>query len=88
MKHLVKCLSERKRRTFLRFMNGKKKNKKETEDGEVDQEEKHTRTCTRTREELLQKIDELKLEGEDFNGVLDSDEDDEFDYDSDQSEEA
>lgn len=83
MKQLIKFLPERKRRTFLRFMNGKKKKAVETEDGE--QEEEKPVVTKRTREELLQKIDQLKLADDGLNDVLD-DSDEDFDdlesYDS------
>jgi hypothetical protein len=96
MKAMIKSLSERKRRTFLRFMNGRKRRTKdcdEDENGELQQEKEKEPALIRTREELLQKIEKLKLGGEDqnlFDGVLDdmSDEDDIESYDSDESYES
>lgn len=98
MKHMIKSLSERKRRTFLRFMHGKKKKNRVCDDddnGEVPQEKEPT--LRRTREELLQKIEKLKLGGEEdamFDGVLDDDDDeddvesfDSGDFSSDEEEE-
>lgn len=78
MKALVKSLSERKRRTFMRFMNGKKKRKnKADDDREEDAEEVEERPRYRTREELLQKIEKLKGTGDEFyDGISISDDDD------------
>lgn len=89
MKHMIQSLSERKRRTFLRFMNGKKKRKNKDSDEEDDGEAQNEKepVLRRTREELLRKIEKLKLGGEEdplFDGVLeDDDEDDIESYDSD-----
>jgi hypothetical protein len=75
MKQLIKFLPERKRRTFMRFMRGKKK--KTTAD-ETEEEIQETETKPpRTREELLEKIEKLKLETRDFSGVLDSEDEEE-----------
>lgn len=61
MRHLVKSLSERKRRTFLRYMNGKKK-KKSKDDDEPTEEEEDTRPRKMpTRDELLEKLEKLKV---------------------------
>jgi hypothetical protein len=88
MKVLIKSLPERKRRTFLRFMKGKKKQPSEDaeEDGEAAEEEQESKKAPRkTREELLNKIDQLKGEGntigeDDNGGMSDSDEYSESDF--------
>jgi hypothetical protein len=59
MKVLIKSLPERKRRTFLRFMKGKKKSIN-TEDDDEGEEEEQEKPRKKTRQELLEKIDELK----------------------------
>lgn len=75
---MIKYLSERKRRTFLRYMNGRKKRKNPKDDEEDYPEEKEKEVpTTRTREELLQKIAKLKLQDEgEFKDVLESDSED------------
>jgi hypothetical protein len=77
MKQLIKFLPERKRRTFLRFMRGKKK-KTATDENEEEIQETETKP-SRTREELLEKIEKLKLETREFSGVLDSDDEESYD---------
>ena len=72
MDQLIKTLSERKRRTFLRYMEkGKKKerkrkieeNEEDPEDSEIPQDpvEEEVERVAHTREELLHKIEKLKL---------------------------
>ncbi|XP_065092070.1 uncharacterized protein C9orf85 homolog [Ochlerotatus camptorhynchus] len=81
MDQLIKYLPERKRRTFLRYMNrGKKKEK--THDGDLDYEDqgenKKAESMPRTREELMEKFEQLKLagnEGENGDDLLSDDED-------------
>lgn len=91
MERMVKSLPERKRRTFRRYMkNGKKdenakpKEKKEDEDGnelEID-------NIPHTREELIRKIEQLKLaaandeDGEEDGDYFDSDDDSDIDFSS------
>ncbi|XP_053659133.1 uncharacterized protein C9orf85 homolog [Anopheles marshallii] len=88
MDQLIKSLSERKRRTFLRYMNrGQKKKQKgagaEEYDSDEDENEgrkkKSIDEMPRTREELLQKIEQLKL----ASGKDDGNEDDEDGFSSD-----
>lgn len=95
MDQLIKTLSERKRRTFLRYMEkGKKKDKKRKNKQENEIEDSGTEDTppqepearvAHTREELLQKIEKLKLsskenDGDDlYEGLEDSDSED---YDS------
>lgn len=84
MKHLVKSLSERKRRTFLRYMRGKKDKRKnrDNEDDEPETEEKPKRMPT--REQLLDKLEKLKVSEKeddfyaDINSSDDDDDDDEW----------
>lgn len=85
MKHLVKSLTERKRRTFMRFMNGKKK-KKSKDDDDLDEEPVAPKKIP-TREELLHKIEALKLgtDAEFYDGVADEDDDGSWDTDEDLS---
>lgn len=81
MKALIRSLPERKRRTFMRFMNGKKKRKGKPDDDQ-DQaedigEEIEEVPRYRTREELLQKIEKLKgIDAEFYEGVAESEDDD------------
>ncbi|XP_026481658.1 uncharacterized protein C9orf85 homolog [Ctenocephalides felis] len=57
MRQTLKTLSERKRRTFLRYMNSNKKNKDDAEDATGEKPNK---------EELIAKLDALKVDdGED-----------------------
>lgn len=82
MKQMIKSLPERKRRTFMRYMKGKKKSKDKNDDDdetEVQEEE----PLRRTREELLEKIEKLKGADEEFyDGVAgDSAEDESWDSD-------
>lgn len=93
MDQLIKSLSERKRRTFLRYMDqGKKKNRKRKakEEGEEDNSDSENKPeeeqrFSHTRDELLKKIEELKLSTKDaddefYEGLSDTDDED---YDSD-----
>lgn len=76
MKQLVAALPERKRRTFLRFMNGKKKNKRnKEEDDENPPEEVPVKMPTRS--ELMDKIATLKLSDDPRDELDFSDDDDE-----------
>jgi hypothetical protein len=64
MKQMIKSLSERKRRTFLRFMNGKKKRKSKNDDDNCDSDDEEPGVADKplpTRDELLLKLDQLKL---------------------------
>lgn len=64
MDQLIKALPERKRRTFLRYMNkGKKKEGKQADDAddEPQQGKKKPEPTVRTREELMDKFEQLKL---------------------------
>jgi hypothetical protein len=74
MQHLIKSLSERKRRTFLRFMRGKKKNKRRNQD-EDELEEENDEPVVRTKEELLEKLEKLKVDDnkQDHDDFYDSD---------------
>uniref|UniRef100_A0A1A9X269 Uncharacterized protein n=1 Tax=Glossina brevipalpis TaxID=37001 RepID=A0A1A9X269_9MUSC len=80
MDKLIKSFPERKRRAFLRYME---KGKKETDDSyslqSIEGNEK-IQTVPHSRDELLQKIEELKL------GAINEDNDDEFVTDSDDDE--
>ncbi|CAO1390508.1 unnamed protein product [Diamesa serratosioi] len=89
MQTLIKYLPERKRRTFLRFMNKdkKKKNKEEDEEADdVEEEKPEEPKVYRTREELLEKIEKLKItenknvaNGDELYDGLNSDDDDSYD---------
>ncbi|XP_058116330.1 uncharacterized protein C9orf85 homolog [Anopheles ziemanni] len=71
MDQLIKLLPERKRRTFLRFMNRGKKKKSKNVDSEqegsdddetgADGKKKANAPVPRTREELMEKYEQLKL---------------------------
>lgn len=73
MRQTLKTLSERKRRTFLRYMNSNKKNKGDAEDATGEKPNK---------EELIAKLDALKVDdGEDDSlDFGDSDGDDDGDF--------
>ncbi|XP_017067378.1 uncharacterized protein C9orf85 homolog [Drosophila eugracilis] len=83
MDRLVKSFSERKRRAFLRYM--KKGKEKEKTQGEPDEEqlenEEKAKRVAHTRDELLAKIKQLDLAGEDEEEEDDSDFDSEEDED-------
>lgn len=67
LKELIKSLPERKRRTFLRYLNQKSKNiDNENPDG-------NKQVQSNNKEELLKKIAELKL-----NSNSDEDDDEDF----------
>ena len=75
MKQMIKSLPERKRRTFMRYMRGKKKSKdKNSDDDETETQQEAP--LRRTRDELLEKIEKLKgIDDEFYDGVAeDSDE--------------
>ncbi|XP_053697585.1 uncharacterized protein C9orf85 homolog [Sabethes cyaneus] len=76
MDQLIKSLPERKRRTFLRYMNkGKKKEDKHSdEDEECQRGKKQPETVARTREELMEKFEQLKVTATEEDGSF-SDED-------------
>lgn len=90
MKQMIKLLPERKRRTFLRFMKGKKKSK-DKDDDEEETTTQQDEPVRRTRDELLEKIEKLKGTDEEFyegiddeQGIDDSDEGwntDDYSYD-------
>lgn len=87
MQQLIKKLPERKRRTFLRYMQKGKKaesTQNEGEDGEEQEnaEEKEVESVPRTRDELLKKIEELKVsnDSDDDEDPFGSDLDDEYDF--------
>ncbi|XP_058453150.1 uncharacterized protein C9orf85 homolog [Malaya genurostris] len=64
MDQLIKSLPERKRRTFLRYMNkNKKKENVESEGDDAELRGKNNENTLRTREELLEKFEQLKLAG-------------------------
>lgn len=82
MKQLIATLPERKRRTFMRFMKGKKK-RSHKEAGDDEEEPAEEPAYRPNREELLQKITYLKS-GINAEGVDNEDEgDDEDDWSSD-----
>uniref|UniRef100_A0A7G3AML2 Uncharacterized protein n=1 Tax=Lutzomyia longipalpis TaxID=7200 RepID=A0A7G3AML2_LUTLO len=97
MQHMVKRLTERKRRTFLRFLKKGKKNAKSDDKQEDDQTEdepgnsggnttkNNPDTVPHTREELLEKIQSLKLSEEDDEFSGSDFDDDEFDDSDSQS---
>lgn len=74
MKQLIKGLSERKRRTFMRYMKGKVEKLNSDDEGETIKLPK----SIPTRDELIIKLDQLKLsEGKDddfYDDVISSDE--------------
>ncbi|KAH8274189.1 hypothetical protein KR018_001603 [Drosophila ironensis] len=80
MDRLIKSFSERKRRAFLRYMQKGKKQApadQEPDDAEAaEQAQERTKRVAHTRDELLDKIKQLNLAGED-------DEDEDFDFDDD-----
>lgn len=83
MDQLIKSLPERKRRTFLRYMNkGKKKEKAQDGDSDYDDDEqkgrKKAENMPRTREELMEKFEQLKLAGNEDGDDLFSDDDDDY----------
>lgn len=87
---MIKNLPERKRRTFLRFMKGKKKRSKAGEDEDRAESEEEAPQF-RTRDELLAKIEKLKgTDDEFYSGVADGEDDDDSwdseDYLSDEDE--
>ncbi|XP_058821906.1 uncharacterized protein C9orf85 homolog [Topomyia yanbarensis] len=76
MDQLIKSQPERKRRTFLRYMNkGKKKQNVDSDDEDGERREKKApETTPRTREELMEKFEQLKLtgtNGEDVDNLSD-----------------
>ncbi|XP_052893612.1 nucleolar transcription factor 1 [Anopheles moucheti] len=90
MDQLIKSLPERKRRTFLRYMNrGQKKKQKgagaEQYDSDEDENEGRKRKpnveMPRTREELLEKIEQLKLASGKDDEIEDGDDEDGFSSD-------
>lgn len=85
MEQLIKSLSERKRRTFLRFMKGKKVKKSEDDDQDEQAAVAREEPEMRTRTELLEKIEQLKGAADDFyDGVAEDDDSwDTEDYESD-----
>lgn len=91
MERLIKSFPERKRRAFLRYMDKGKKNatEEETQNGEKEAEDNVIETNIRkrvphTRDELLERIEKLKLAGENSDDDYDFDTDDE-DFDDDDS---
>lgn len=82
MKKLIKSLSERKRRTFLRFMNGKKKKNKnrDQEDGE-EREYEVQPVKMPTKDELLSKLQQLNVGKDEDEESLDENESDDDFYD-------
>lgn len=88
MDRLIKSFSERKRRAFLRYMNkGRKKETEEPLDEEAQEAQEKATRVRHTREELLEKIKQLNLGGEDddFGDDSDDDEDGHDDEDGDDS---
>lgn len=88
MDRLIKSFSERKRRAFLRYMNkGRKKETEESLDEEAQEAQEKATRVRHTREELLEKIKQLNLGGEDddFGDDSDDDEDGNDDEDGDDS---
>ncbi|XP_017112728.1 uncharacterized protein C9orf85 homolog [Drosophila elegans] len=93
MDRLVKSFSERKRRAFLRYMKKGKKQPAAAED-ELDEEQLETqekaKRVAHTRDELLDKIKQLNLAGEDDededDSDFDSEEDDDSEFDSEEEE--
>ncbi|XP_035891342.1 uncharacterized protein C9orf85 homolog [Anopheles stephensi] len=88
MDQLIKSLPERKRRTFLRYMNRGQKKKRPTGDQDgSDEEESETRkkkekfVMPRTREELLEKFTQLKLAAGKDGEEGENGEDDDFSSD-------
>ena len=81
MKHLIKSLSERKRRTFLRYMHGKKKKKSQDDDDEEPTEQEERPRKNRTREELLDKLEKLKVSEKDdfYDDIISTDDEGDVD---------
>lgn len=82
LKQLIKSLSERKRRTFLRYMNGKQKKKNKGDDDGDDEEEiekNNQKLPLPTRDELMEKFKQLNVDKDhdDFYDDIISDSDDE-----------
>ncbi|XP_016962729.1 uncharacterized protein C9orf85 homolog [Drosophila biarmipes] len=99
MDRLVKSFSERKRRAFLRYMKkGKKQEKGQEQDKEqLDEQQLETqekaKRVAHTRDELLDKIKQLNLAGEDDEDADDSDfdseeDDDDSEFDSEEEEDS
>lgn len=67
MDQLIKSLPERKRRTFLRYMNKGKKAEKLEDGSDYEEDEQKSKkksdNVVRTREELMEKFEQLKLAG-------------------------
>lgn len=84
MKHLIKSLPERKRRTFLRFMHGKKKAKKNDDEEQEEVTEEPEKKLPKTRDELLNKLESLKCTDDDefYKGVVDDEDDSDDSWDS------
>ncbi|XP_014480703.1 PREDICTED: uncharacterized protein C9orf85 homolog [Dinoponera quadriceps] len=81
---LLKTLPERKRRTFLRYVNQKDKSKKkdtsESGAGEIDgNDTNEDATNSRSREDLLTKLKLLSVKEEEDDDSFDSDIDDDLD---------
>uniref|UniRef100_A0A2M4ASY6 Uncharacterized protein n=1 Tax=Anopheles triannulatus TaxID=58253 RepID=A0A2M4ASY6_9DIPT len=92
MDQLIKSLPERKRRTFLRYMNRGKKKPRDPDADEYDsdgaEDKKNAAPTHRTREELMQKFEQLKLaagkdDDEDDLGDFSSGDEDYEDYSDD-----
>lgn len=97
LQQLIKKLPERKRRTFARYMKrGKKCSKEDPEEGDKEGENKvvdeKSETVSYTRDELIQKIEELKVskddeDEDDDDSFFDEEDDDDLDDDDFGSEE-
>lgn len=73
MKQMLKTLPERKRRTFLRFLNGKKKSKKNTGDDEDEDSNAEKPRVQHTKDELLLKLQQLNVAKDDDDLFNDED---------------
>lgn len=83
MKAMIKNLPERKRRTFLRFMKGKKNRKNKDGDDEDEGGSEDEMPKVRTRDELLEKFEKLKGADDEFYAGVADGEDDDDSWDSD-----
>ncbi|XP_037938454.1 uncharacterized protein C9orf85 homolog [Teleopsis dalmanni] len=89
MERLIKSFPERKRRAFLRYMEKGKKDENLVENVEAPSDDencektvKAKQRIPRTRDELLTKIEQLKLKEDDYDDEDDDDDDDDDDLDS------
>ncbi|KAL9878267.1 uncharacterized protein C9orf85 homolog [Glossina fuscipes fuscipes] len=83
MEKLIKSFPERKRRAFLRYMEKGKKQADETNGASIIEAKEKILNMPHSRDELLQKIEQMKLET--INEDDDDDDDDDFVTDNESS---